>query len=119
MKHAVHREPINSRHVYYPGVRLGRYQIRNISGSMGSAEAALKAPQRRRQKPSPIGRAARSRASLTRYGDVDQPRRRLGEVEGAKAPLARGAVGAILDDLPVAGRHSSRRHKGEDARVRG
>ena len=32
--------------------------------------------------------------------------RRLVEVEGAKAALARGAVGAVLDDLPVAARHA-------------
>ena len=33
-------------------------------------------------------------------------RRRLVELEGAKAPFARGAVGAVLDDLPVAARRA-------------
>jgi hypothetical protein len=38
------------------------------------------------------------------HRDVDQRRRRLAELEGAKAALARGAVGAVLDDLPMAAR---------------
>jgi hypothetical protein len=39
---------------------------------------------------------------------VDQLRRGLLELEGAKAALAGGAVGAVLDDLPVATRYNKR-----------
>src|SRR5436305_13362236 len=35
------------------------------------------------------------------HGDVDQLGRRLVELEGAKAAFVRGAVGAMLDDLPM------------------
>ena len=38
------------------------------------------------------------------HRDVDQLGWRVAELEGAEAALARGAVGAVLDDLPVAGR---------------
>src|SRR3954452_3267663 len=39
------------------------------------------------------------------HRDVDELRRRLVEIEGAKAALARGAVGPVLDDLPMAACH--------------
>src|ERR1700694_4615646 len=38
-------------------------------------------------------------------GDVEQLLGRLVELEGAEPTLARGAVGAVLDGLPVAPRH--------------
>src|SRR5712691_7424952 len=40
------------------------------------------------------------------HRDVDQSGRRLTDLEGAKAAFARGAVGAMLDDLPMAARHA-------------
>src|SRR5207253_7797706 len=42
---------------------------------------------------------------------IDQLRRSLIEVEGANAALARGAVGPVLDDLPVAARHPILAHE--------
>src|SRR5262245_8460334 len=45
------------------------------------------------------------------HRNVDQVGRRLVEVEGAPAALARGAVGAVLDDLPVAARHAVLAHE--------
>src|SRR6266571_7602448 len=45
------------------------------------------------------------------HRDVDQVARRLVEFEGAKAALVRGAVGAVLDDLPMATRHAVLTHE--------
>jgi hypothetical protein len=53
---------------------------------------------------------------LWRAMGLDQLGRRLGEVEGAEAALARGAVGAILHDLPMAGRHAVLAHEQRLAR---
>jgi hypothetical protein len=50
------------------------------------------------------------------HRDVDQCGRRLVDLEGAKAALARGAVGAMLDDLPVAARHAVPAHEQQLAR---
>src|SRR5262249_58929614 len=44
-------------------------------------------------------------------GDVEQLLGRLVELEGAEAALARRAVGAVLDDLPMAARHAGLAHQ--------
>src|SRR5262245_33898215 len=45
------------------------------------------------------------------HRDVDHPGRRLVEVEGAEAALARGSVRPVLDHLPVAARHAVLAHE--------
>src|SRR5262249_60450078 len=50
------------------------------------------------------------------HRDVDEFGRRLVELEGAKAALVRGAVGAVLDDLPMTARHSVLAHEQRLAR---
>src|SRR6266851_5636156 len=45
------------------------------------------------------------------HGDVDQLGGRLVELEGAKAAFVRGAVGAVLDDLPMPARHAVLAHE--------
>src|SRR5712692_10537106 len=45
------------------------------------------------------------------HRNVDQVRRGLIELKGAKAALARGAVRAVLDDLPMPARHAILTHE--------